>query len=132
MTGDVIMENADDGEDEGRSVRPASSRQLRAPDDSAASNRAVRALTTDGTLGGNSITNSSTTYHSTSRIGDAGSQGPSAMVNVELSEHQLLILCPRTQAFALKTKLWCESGCLLIESDKNPGLANFTSGHSSR
>lgn len=140
------MENADDVVDEARSVGHVSSRRSRVPGNSraGASNRAVdgRSETVSvSARGGKSIPDSYGSYlsePSTSGIGDAalggvdGSRGPNAIVNVELSEHQLFLLCPTSRAFALKTKQWCKSDCLLIESGKDRGLANFTSGHSSR
>lgn len=144
VAGDVIMENADDVVDEARSVDHASSRQRRAPANSMASNRAVYGKSETVSMsarGGKSIPDSygsSLSEPSTSGIGDAalggvdGSQGPNAIVNVELSEHQLFLLSPTSLTFALKTKQWCKSDCLLTESGKDPGLANFTSGHSSR
>jgi hypothetical protein len=45
------------------------------------------------------------------RVNDPDTDESNASVVDELTEHQLLLLCPQALAFALKHKQWSESYC---------------------
>lgn len=60
------------------------------------------------------------------------SQNRHVVVKVDLTEHQCFLLCPRVNAFALKTKQWRKFDHVLIKLSKILSFTNLLSGRSFR